>query len=83
MRCGVRNFTHRSTMVDSVVSDELNVGMTRSEVQNLLGNPDESGGNQIVYHVGPERNWMSVDYEVLILTFFETDKLLEFVLHTD
>ena len=81
--CGIRNFTLRSTMADAVVRNALKRGMSHGQVGNLLGPPDEDYGMQTIYHIGPERRWMSIDYEVLILSFSRSGVVTDYELKTD
>jgi hypothetical protein len=52
-------------------------GMTRSEILGLLGKPpptDKFDDHGLVYVLGPERGWISLDYEWLLVDFDSTGR---------
>jgi hypothetical protein len=66
---GVRNFTKRSSMIDDLTENHLTTNLHRSAVLSLLGQPSQDLGSILVYYVGPERSWMSIDSETLFVEF--------------
>lgn len=53
-------------------------GMSRSEVLGLLGPPpptDKFEDHGLVYVLGPERSWISLDYEWLLVEFDSTGRV--------
>ena len=69
-RSGLLHIRHR--MADWLVLTHRLLGVSSSEVVALLGQPppaDKYRGNGLVYVLGPERGFISIDYEWLVLTF--------------
>lgn len=63
---------NRTRIVDDLLEDYDLIGMTETEVQELLGSHDNDSGyfqqeSRLVYWMGPERGLMSIDSEWLIL----------------
>jgi hypothetical protein len=62
----------RHRMADWLVLTHALLGKTNAEVVNLLGQPplhDKFRGAGLVYVLGPERSFVAIDYEWLLLTF--------------
>lgn len=65
---------HRTRIVDDLLEDYALVGMTQTQILELLGDHDSESGyfqqeGRLVYWLGPERGLMSIDSEWLILDF--------------
>lgn len=76
----------RLRMVDHLLSKEKLIGKTRKEVVALLGEPKKTeyfNEYDLVYWLGPERNWISIDSEWLIMRLDASDKVIECALTTD
>lgn len=62
----------RLCMVEDLLAQEILMGRSRSEVMALLGEPDPPNGFQeydLIYILGPERSFISIDYEWLVINF--------------
>lgn len=63
----------RLRMVDDLLAREGGLrGLHRTEVERLLGPPDESGSFpewDASYHLGPERGWFRIDSEWLAIRY--------------
>jgi hypothetical protein len=62
----------RSCMVDDLLAQNLLTQKTKAEVIALLGEPEPQQGffdYDLVYVLGPERSFISIDYEWLLITF--------------
>lgn len=63
----------RQKMVDDLLLRYKLVGMKRTELEQLLGQPDNSGYvenyNSYSYILGPERGIFGIDYEYLSIKF--------------
>jgi hypothetical protein len=69
----------RLRMVNDLLRRHRLVGITRAEVDELLGVPPQTGyfrKYDYVYWLGPERGFMSIDSEWLVLKF-DHDKVIE------
>lgn len=76
----------RSCMVDDLLAQDRLTHKTQAEVIALLGNPDDSPGfveYDLVYVVGPERSFISIDYEWLLLTLDDQGRVETARLMTD
>lgn len=66
---------NRVDMVDNLLENHDLVGMNKEEVILLLGQPTETvyfkTENNIVYYLGPERGFIRIDSEWLVLEFRE------------
>ena len=65
---------NRTRIVDDLLSDYELVGMTEEEIRALLGGHDNESGyflqeDRLGYWLGPERGWISIDSEWLVLDF--------------
>lgn len=75
----------RLTMVDALLADPGVVGRSRSQIDDLLGKPDETSyfrDYDYVYWLGPERGKISIDSEWLGLKF-RSDVVVEAHILTD
>ena len=69
----------RIKMVDNLLNKNKLIGMSKSEVNNLLGIPPKTGyfsNYDYVYWLGPERGFLSIDSEWLVIKF-ENDRVVE------
>ena len=60
----------RLRMADDLINERKLNGLTRKEVVTLLGEPTKTGyfkEYDLVYHLGPERGFISIDSEWLVL----------------
>src|SRR5260221_473132 len=60
----------RQAMADRLLTHRVLIGMTRAEVVDLLGEPPPTeyfSQWDLVYWLGPERGFMSIDSEWLVL----------------
>ncbi|MBD2424976.1 hypothetical protein [Phormidium sp. FACHB-1136] len=77
----------RSCMVDNLLAQELLLQKTTAEVIALLGTPEtlEHGFTEydLVFVVGPERSFISIDYEWLLLNLDQRGRVEEARLMTD
>ena len=70
----------RLRMADDLVRRQLISGITRSDVEHLLGPPDESQKFQdwhLVYHLGPERGLIRIDSEWLVVRFSKDGRVAD------
>lgn len=66
----------RLRMADTLVDDRLLVGKARPQVESMLGPPTRTSkfsDDDIVYWLGPERGFMSIDSEWLVINFNDED----------
>ncbi|MBT2636663.1 hypothetical protein [Bacillus sp. ISL-39] len=77
----------RVGMVDSMLSEVELKGKTKSEIIKLLGEEDERAyfkePNNIVYYLGDERGFMSIDSEWLVIWFDDKDRVTDYEIKTD
>lgn len=76
----------RLRMVDDLLSNEKLIGKTRQEVIVLLGEPMKTeyfNEYDLVYWLGPERNFISIDSEWLVMKLDSSGKVSECLLATD
>jgi hypothetical protein len=76
----------RTDMIDDLVDHVLRVGMTRSEVDALLGpatRTEKFREWDLVYWVGPERSLFSIDSEWLVIRLARDDTVTEFAIVRD
>lgn len=64
----------RTAIIDDLLETHELKGMTAQEVVDLLGPHDNIAGyfvqeDRYVYYLGPERGWMSIDSEWLLIDF--------------
>jgi hypothetical protein len=61
---------NRNPMADELLRSRALIGRQRAEVVGLLGEPPETSyfsDWDMVYRLGPERGWLSIDSEWLVL----------------
>ncbi len=78
--------TPRQKMIDSVIDQIEN--LSRQEVIMMLGEETETDkfseyDKGLIYVLGPERSYFSIDYEWLFLSFDKKDRLIKSELLTD
>ncbi|HEY5851687.1 MAG TPA: outer membrane protein assembly factor BamE [Lysobacter sp.] len=76
----------RLRMADGLLRSEVLSGMSRSEVEALLGPPtvtDTFMGSGLGYWLGPERGFIRIDSEWLTLHFDRAGKVSEVRIVTD
>ncbi len=63
-------------MADGLVGSKKLIGMTRQELQELLGSSPENDRypGALTYWLGPERGFMSIDSEWLVIGFDDSGK---------
>ena len=62
----------RLRMADGLVADRALIGKTKPQILDMLGPPtdtDKFSSQGLVYWLGPERGFMSIDSEWLIVDF--------------
>ena len=62
----------RAAMAGDLIRTDRLKGLSRQQVVSLLGEPNRPGYNyfpdsDLVYDLGPERGWMSIDDEWLLI----------------
>lgn len=70
----------RLRMVDDLLKRHTLVGMTRTQISDLLGEPPHTNyfsDYQFVYWLGPERGFMSIDSEWLAVRFDNLDRVTD------
>ncbi len=80
------DITKRQKMIKSVL--KLIKGKSKAEIVGLLGKSLDSGyfkstGRDSIYILGPERSYISVDSEWLLLWFDKKNILVKFEITTD
>ena len=71
----------RIRMVDDLLKRKNFLGMTREEVTAIVGESDQTGyfsDWDLVYWLGPERSWMSVDSEWLVFRLNEENRVTDY-----
>ena len=71
----------RLAMADRIVAKNMLSGKTRAEVVAMLGEPPKTGyftGWDLVYWLGPERGFISIDSEWLVVRFDAQGHVLEY-----
>lgn len=72
--------TPRLSMADGLVNTRDLIGKTRSEVEAMLGTPTQTNkfrNYDLVYWLGAERGYMSIDSEWLVVRFDKNNKASE------
>jgi len=77
-----RNFTNavRIRMVDDLLRRHSFLGMTRDQVVGIIGEPDKTGYFKdwdMVYWLGPERGFSSIDSEWLVFRLDSQKKVTD------
>ena len=65
----VGNWPPRLCMVDDLMAGRCLLGMTKSQVIELLGPPDRLYHFSFEYYLGPERGFIRIDSEALVVDF--------------
>lgn len=76
----------RLTIVDSLIESGLLDGKSREDVFALLGHPPETGYFRdwdAVYWLGPERGFIRIDSEWLVIRFDDAGRVYEYQLMRD
>lgn len=76
----------RIKMVDDLVTNHLSKGISRLQVIELLGEQIETKKMQeydLVYWLGMEKSFISIDSLWLVIKFDKEDRLTEFKILTD
>ncbi|MGA9770758.1 MAG: hypothetical protein WBV94_17080 [Blastocatellia bacterium] len=76
----------RIRMIDDLLKRYSFQGMSREEVANILGEPDKTAFFKewdMVYWLGPERGFISVDSEWLVLRLNEKKEVSEYRIARD
>ena len=76
----------RLKMADELISSRTLYGKNQEEVIELLGKPSDSGyfrSYDLVYWLGPERSWISIDSEWLVIKLDDAGKVKEYKLERD
>ncbi len=76
----------RECMVDDLLERQSLVGKTRAEVVSLLGEPRKTSyfdEYDLVYWLGPERSWISIDSIWLVIRIGPAGRVTEARLVTD
>jgi hypothetical protein len=72
----------RLRMVDDLIAKKRLDGLTRREVESLLGSGDRTDKWKdwhLVYHLGPERRGLfRIDSEWLVIRFDQSDRVMEY-----
>lgn len=70
----------RLRMADGLVASRVLLGKPRAELEALLGPPTKTNkfkNFDLVYWLGPERGFMSIDSEWLVIRFDSTNKAVQ------
>ncbi len=76
----------RLRMADQLVKNKTLIGLSKSEVLNLLGDPGSHGYFKkfdLVYWLGPERSFISIDSEWLAILIDENDITTDAIIVND
>lgn len=77
----------RVDMVGNLLSEVPLKGMTRDEIIALLGEQEEEvyfkEQNNLVYYLGDERGFISIDSEWLVIWFDEKNRVTDYEIKTD
>jgi len=76
----------RLRMVDDLLDQSILTGLARKEVIHLLGNPERTdyfSDWDLVYVLGPECGFISVDYEWLLIRLDESGHVFDATTATD
>ena len=77
----------RVDMIDSLFSEVELKGKTKTEIKKLLGEEEEKAyfkeSNNLVYYLGDERSFISIDSEWLVLWFDDKDRVTDYEIKTD
>jgi hypothetical protein len=73
-------------MADDIVHSQLLLNKTRAEVVSLLGEPPKAEyfkHYDLVYYLGPERSFFSIDSEWLVVKLGKDARVIEAALARD
>ena len=73
-------------MVDNLLAHRKLIGNSRQEILELLGEPEHTGyfkEYDMVYWLGPERSFISIDSESLVLKLDQAGRVSEYCILTD
>jgi outer membrane protein assembly factor BamE (lipoprotein component of BamABCDE complex) len=76
----------RLEMAEDLIRDRTLYGKTKQEVIELLGKPSNDGyfkTYDLVYWLGPERGWFSVDSEWLLIQLDDSERVIKYELGRD
>lgn len=76
----------RLEMADDLIHDRTLYGKTKEEVIELLGKPsndDYFKTYDLVYWLGPSRDWFSVDSEWLLIQLDDSERVIKYELGRD
>ena len=76
----------RFSMAEALLRSGQLHGMERSELLNILGPPpppEYFKGQTLVYYLGDERGWMSIDSEWLVITLDADGKASQWAIRSD
>lgn len=83
----LNDYEQRVRIVGDLLSRYQLKKMTKSEIIQLLGEPTETEyfaePNNIVYYLGPERGFISIDSEWLVIWFDVQDRVTKFKILRD
>lgn len=81
-----QNSYPRLQMADALIRDRTLYGKTKTEVIQLLGEPSKDGyfrSHDLVYWLGPSRDWLNVDSEWLLIQLDDSDRVIKCELGRD
>lgn len=76
----------RRGMADSLLKERALHGKTREEVERLLGEPTNTeyfADYDVVYWLGPQRGFLALDSEWLVIRFDDSNRVTEYEIKTD
>ena len=76
----------RIRMVDDLLKRKNFLGMTREEVTAIVGESDQTSYFSewdLVYWLGPERSWISIDSEWLVFGLNKENRVTDYRIVTD
>lgn len=81
----LNNESKRVLMVDDMLENYKIKKMNKTDILDLLGKPTiiEKMNNNIMYYLGDERSFVSVDSELLVVYFNEKDECIKYEIITD
>lgn len=76
----------RRGMADNLLQERALHGKTREQVAQMLGEPTNTeyfADYDVVYWLGPQRGFLAVDSEWLVIRFDDSDRVTEYEIKTD
>jgi hypothetical protein len=73
----------RLCMVDDLLASGRLNGMSKRQVNELLGPPDQTQIYRVSYYLGPERGFIRIDSETLMIEFGVDGKVSRQKIHRD